>query len=117
VRVLVIEDDPEFRTFLQVHLNLHDQVNEVVTADNSVDALRLAREIRPDAVVMDFHLADTTGDEIARRLRDENSNVRIIGFSGSTERVDWADQVIRKGGRSNLDELSAAISEVLSGAE
>jgi len=114
VRVLVIEDDLEFRTFLQVHLDLHDEIDEVIAADNGDDAVRLAHEVRPDAVVVDFHLGDMTGEEIARRIRGGNHDVRIIGFSGSTERLDWADQVIRKGGRSNLEELSAAISAAIS---
>lgn len=109
MQVLVVEDDPEFRSFLQVYLDGLEAVDGVRLASNGEEALRLASEATFDVAVIDFHLGDTTGETIARSLKERCNGIRVVGFSGSTERIDWADLVLTKGGRMNLELLSQAV--------
>lgn len=110
MRVLVIEDDPEFLTFLRVYIDGLESIDQVRYASSGADGIQLAQESRFDVVVMDYQLQDMTGEQVARSIRDLPDCPRVIGFSGSTERLDWADTVLTKGGRESLDLLKQALS-------
>ncbi len=66
--VLVIEDDPDLRdvvtTILELGLNAC-----TATAEDGEQGLALARELRPDGVLLDINLPKLSGLEVARRLK------------------------------------------------
>jgi two-component system OmpR family response regulator len=84
-RVLVVDDDAKVVEVLKLYLN-HDGC-EVLTADNGVDGLRLAREKRPDLVVLDLLLPKLDGWQVCRVLRGE-SDVPIIMLTARTTEQD-----------------------------
>ena len=65
LRVLVVDDDIVVPMLLAMGL---DSV-EVIEASRSSEALRIAREIRPDAVIVDRNLPDGDGLDLIRALR------------------------------------------------
>src|SRR5215471_14736256 len=69
VRVLVVDDEPSLAELLASVLRYEGW--DVLTAGNGADAVRTAREFRPDAVVLDIMLPDFNGIEVMRRLRAE----------------------------------------------
>ena len=69
VRVLVVDDEPSLAELLASVLRYEGWT--VQTAGNGADAVRTAREFRPDAVVLDIMLPDFSGLEVMRRLRAE----------------------------------------------
>ena len=74
-RVLVVDDD--VKTVELVKLYLDRDGYQVLTAYDGIEALRLARENRPDLIVLDLMLPDIDGLEVCRTLRHE-SDVPII---------------------------------------
>jgi len=74
-KVLVVDDD--VKTVDLVKLYLMRDGYHVLTAYDGIEALRLARESRPDLVVLDLMLPDIDGIEVCRILRHE-SDVPII---------------------------------------
>lgn len=66
-RVLVVDDEPAIRRFLQVALSTHGY--SVLEADGGKQALDMVRTGRPDLVILDLGLPDLDGVEITRRLR------------------------------------------------
>ncbi len=69
VRVLVVDDEPSLAELLQMALRYEGW--EIRTAANGADALRLAREFRPDAVVLDIMLPDMDGLAVMHKMRAE----------------------------------------------
>src|SRR6516162_7343460 len=69
VRVLVVDDEPSLAELLASVLRYEGW--NVVTAGSGAEAVRTAREFRPDAVVLDIMLPDFNGLEVMRRLRTE----------------------------------------------
>jgi two-component system OmpR family response regulator len=69
VRVLVVDDEPSLSELLQMALRYEGW--EIRTAANGADALRLAREFRPDAVVLDIMLPDMDGLTVMHKMRAE----------------------------------------------
>ena len=76
VRVLVVDDEPSLAELLASVLRYEGWT--VKTAGNGADAVRTAREFRPDAVVLDIMLPDFNGLEVMRRLRTEIPQVCVL---------------------------------------
>ena len=65
IRVLVVDDEPSLAELLASVLRYEGW--NVRTAGTGADAVRTAREFRPDAVVLDIMLPDFSGIEVMRR--------------------------------------------------
>ena len=77
--ILVVDDEPQIRKLLITGLGGYGY--EVLAASNATEALALAAQRRPDAVVLDVNLGQgPDGLEVCRRLR-EWSAVPIIMLS------------------------------------
>jgi CheY-like chemotaxis protein len=66
-RVLVVDDNPEIRSTLQVFLRLEG--HQVDTADCGQAAIELIRETDPDVVLLDIGLPDLDGYAVAEQVR------------------------------------------------
>jgi two-component system response regulator MprA len=86
-RILVVEDDRRIRDMLKRGLIFEDY--DVEVAENGEEALRIARDKMPDAVILDLMLPGIDGLEVCRRLR-QVSNVPIVML---TARDAVADRV------------------------
>jgi two-component system, OmpR family, response regulator len=75
-RVLVVDDEPSLAELLSSVLRYEGWT--VRTAGTGADAVRTAREFRPDAVVLDIMLPDLSGIEVMRRLRTEVPHVCVL---------------------------------------
>ena len=83
--ILVVEDD---RTLLEtLEYNLAGEGYEVLTADDGLKALDVARDAQPDLIVLDLMLPKLDGFEVCRILRQE-MNVPIIMLTARTGEVD-----------------------------
>ncbi|GAA3458443.1 response regulator transcription factor [Saccharothrix longispora] len=67
VRVLVVDDESTLAELMSMALRMEKW--EVRTALDGTSAVRVAREFRPDVVVLDVMLPDFDGLEVLRRLR------------------------------------------------
>lgn len=68
VRVLVVDDHPMFRDALTTSLSKEDDIRVVGEAGTASEALRAAKRLRPDLVLLDMELPDAPGTDVARRL-------------------------------------------------
>jgi two-component system phosphate regulon response regulator PhoB len=87
-RVLVVDDEPDITGLVAYHLARAGY--RVSTASNGTEALRAAREERPDAVVLDLMLPGTSGYDVLQELRrmDETREVGVILLTSRREEVD-----------------------------
>jgi two-component system, OmpR family, response regulator len=76
VRVLVVDDEPSLAELLSSVLRYEGWA--VRTAGTGADAVRAAREFRPQAVVLDIMLPDLNGIEVMRRLRAEIPQICVL---------------------------------------
>ncbi|MBI2869255.1 MAG: response regulator transcription factor [Chloroflexi bacterium] len=84
-KVLVVDDD--VKTVELVRLYLNRDGYRVITAYDGLEALRLAREGRPDLIVLDLMLPGMSGLDVCRTLRSE-SDVPIIMLTARTTDQD-----------------------------
>jgi two-component system phosphate regulon response regulator PhoB len=87
-RVLVVDDEPDITALVAYHLARAGY--RVSTASNGTEALRAAREERPDAVVLDLMLPGASGYDVLQELRrmDETREVGVILLTSRREEID-----------------------------
>jgi len=68
-KVLIIDDDPDMVAALECFLAVDDFA--VLSATNADDGVRLARQERPDVVLLDLLLTPRSGIEVYQELRAE----------------------------------------------
>jgi two-component system, OmpR family, alkaline phosphatase synthesis response regulator PhoP len=83
--VLVVEDEHQIAEIAKDYLQHAGFA--VITTGDGLDALALARDRRPDLVVLDLGLPRLDGLEVARRLRRENT-IPIIMLTARAEESD-----------------------------
>jgi len=77
-RVLVVDDHQMFVQLLSSALSAQPDLQCVGVAYDTSAALRKARELRPDLIVMDVRLGDGDGIAAARELVDEHPETRVV---------------------------------------
>jgi len=86
VRVLVVDDEAAILTFAA--RVLQDAGYATAVASDGSEALRMADEPQPfDLFVVDVNMPGMRGDELARRLRQRDRNVKVLFFTGFSERL------------------------------
>jgi len=117
-RILLAEDDESFLDAIALLLERDDRFVVAGRARDGREAVKLAEEVEPDAVVLDIEMPVLDGVEAARQLRAAAPELPIVAVSGHDyeERVleirqAGADDYVRK---SRLeDELPRVLAALL----
>src|SRR5579884_1024944 len=84
-KVLVVDDEPILRETLQY--NLARDGYQVLLAATGEDGIRLAREEKPDLVVLDLMLPGISGLDVCRELR-RRTNAPVLVLTAKDSEVD-----------------------------
>jgi two-component system cell cycle response regulator DivK len=87
-RILIVEDHPLNLKLLRDLLEAHGY--RTLETGDGLEALNLARQFRPDLILMDLQLPDVSGLELTRWLRREpgTQNIPIIAVTAFAMRED-----------------------------
>ena len=87
-RILVVDDEPDITALVAYHLAKAGY--RVSTAANGPDALKAAREERPDIVILDVMLPGISGYDVLDELRrrEETKEVGVILLTARREEPD-----------------------------
>ena len=83
--VLIVEDDPSVSQLMRLYL-VQDG-HKVLTADDGIRAVEMARRMQPSLILLDLMLPGMSGQEVCSTLRKE-SNVPIIMVTARVEEDD-----------------------------
>jgi DNA-binding NarL/FixJ family response regulator len=88
VTVLIADDHRLFAEALTAILSADDRIEVVGRAANGVDAVRLAREYRPDVVLMDLSMPVLDGFEATREIAGKLNGTVVLVLTGSAATAD-----------------------------
>jgi DNA-binding NarL/FixJ family response regulator len=88
IRVLIADDHRLFAEALEVILAGDDRIRVVGYAGDGGEAVRLAKELEPDVVLMDISMPVMDGIEAAHAIRAEDGDACILMLTGSNSRTD-----------------------------
>jgi two-component system response regulator DegU len=104
LRVLLVDDMPQVLNELHQLLELTGLIEIIAEARNGAEAVRLAAELAPDAIVMDLEMPGMDGYEATRQIRQCQPSPRVVILSvhaGPVEqeraRAAGADSFVEKG--------------------
>ncbi len=87
IRVMVVEDSPEFQELLVLTLSLEPYIKIVHIASSGEDALKAMDKASPELVLLDFRLPGIDGLETAKRMKEKNPDVKIALVTAYAEEV------------------------------
>jgi DNA-binding NarL/FixJ family response regulator len=91
MRVLLVDDDPNFRALLRALLPAQAEV--VGEAEDGHDAIALAGDLRPDVVLIDFQMPRVDGAAAALQIGSTLPGVRVVLVSGTDGAVAKAAEL------------------------
>ena len=79
IRIMLADDSPEIRDYFASRLNSEEDILLTGEAGSGSEAVRLARELQPDIILMDIQMETrTAGITASRQILQELPETRII---------------------------------------
>jgi len=85
IRILLADDHALFREGIAGVLNCQPDMEVVGEASDGLEAQVLARDLRPDVILMDVTMPGTDGIEATRLIKQEQPETRIVMLSAHDE--------------------------------
>jgi len=94
--ILIVDDHPFFREGLKSLILKNEGYEIVGEAGNGEEGLKKAKELRPDIVIMDLSLPDTSGIEVTRNIREHLAEIQVLILSMHLK-VEYVTEAFRAG--------------------
>jgi len=109
LRVVLADDEPRARQFLEKLLSEHEHVEVVGVAKGGGEALAMVAKAKPDAVFLDIHMPDLSGLEVARHLKGDDAPIVVFVTAYDQHAIEAfelaaLDYVLKPIRRDRLDE-------------
>jgi DNA-binding NarL/FixJ family response regulator len=120
LQVLIVDDHRMFREGVRSRLEQEPDIQVVGEASSGQEAFALVEQTNPTIVTLDIRLPDTSGIEVARLLRQQHPELKILILS-AYDFDQYVEAVVRLGidgyllKDSPLEELVQALREIASG--
>ncbi|NYT24701.1 response regulator transcription factor [Alcaligenaceae bacterium] len=120
IRILLIDDHTLFRSGVRLLLKRQSDFEVVAEAADGIEGLKRARELRPDAILLDLNMPGLSGLEVLQILSQDLPDCAVIVLTVSEEGDELA-QALRSGARGYLvknidaDALVAGIRRAVEG--
>ncbi len=88
VRLLIVDDHDLFRTGLATLLGAKQRIAVVGQASGGHSGVRLARELKPDVVLMDLRMPDIGGVAATRAIVERDPQTRVVALTVASEDRD-----------------------------
>jgi DNA-binding NarL/FixJ family response regulator len=115
LRLLLVDDDHNFRSALSALIAAMPEVQLVGEAADAESAIQLTQELVPDVVLIDWQLPGMDGIEATRHIREAHPDLAVLILSGSADgrmrqaaKAAGVAAVIDKG--TGLESLGSEIS-------
>ena len=120
ITILIADDHTLVRETWSFILNTDERFNVIAESGSGEEAVELAKQLRPNIVIMDINLPGMNGIEATQLIRKYSPASKILGVSLHTQPT-YARKMIQKGAmgyvtkNSSREEMFKAIIEVQNG--
>ena len=86
IKIILADDKTNVRQGLRKLLDRSPRVKVVGEAGDGIEALYLAKNLKPDVLLLDVEMPGMKGVEVAKRLLESAPSVQVLAISGYTEK-------------------------------
>lgn len=90
-KILIVDDEKRITEVLEAYLVREGY--EIHTADNGIDALKKAKSLNPDLMILDLMLPDISGEEVCRLVR-KDSDLPILMLTAKSSEDDRINGIV-----------------------
>ncbi|TXT24617.1 MAG: Nitrate/nitrite response regulator protein [Gallionellaceae bacterium] len=101
IRILIVDDHTLFRSGIKLVLQRHEGFEVVGEAGDGLEGVKRAKQLNPDVVLLDLHMAGTGGLEALRLLVEDVPEAQVIMLTVSENAEDLLE-TLRAGARGYL---------------
>ncbi|WP_028307569.1 response regulator [Desulfitibacter alkalitolerans] len=98
IKVLLVDDHPLITEGLEKILSFDDAIQVVGKANDGDQAIEIAKDVKPDVVVMDINMPGIDGIEACMRIRDMLPGTEVIALT-VCEEEDRILQILKAGAK------------------
>ncbi|MCB1886063.1 MAG: response regulator transcription factor [Rhodocyclaceae bacterium] len=119
-RIMIIDDHRILREGLRRLIGDDPAYEVIAEADNGRDAIRLARQLEPDMILMDVAMSGMNGIDATRQIVAQQPDIRVLGLSMHSD-SRFVRQMLEAGARGYLlkenafDEILTALRALADG--
>jgi len=119
ISLLIVDDHKLVRESWALSLKASAEIEKVIECGDGQEAVDLARQVRPDIVLLDINMEPMNGFDVLKLLRKFSPSSKIIAVSMHSQ-VEYAKKMFRLGAKgyitktSTMEEMLAAIRAVMS---
>ena len=84
LRALIVDDEPDIRMLLSIHLEIEGQFDQIDEAENGAVAIESARENHPDLVILDLMMPEVGGAEALPCIRHVSPGTKVAIYSAAS---------------------------------
>jgi len=106
IRVVLADDHPVVRTGIRNLLGRSPDIQVVGEASTGEDALRLVDELTPDVLLLDMEMPGLKGVEVAQKLHEAGTPVRILALSAYDDK-QYIQELLENGAAGYLTKEEA----------
>ena len=120
IRILIADDHTLMRVGLRTMLRYQPDMTVVGEATNGAEAVALAKERKPDVIIMDLMMPELSGADATRQILESDPNSKIVILTSFEASVDMA-RALKYGAcgaqvkEGPAEDLVAAIHAVIDG--
>ncbi len=119
-KIIIVDDHPIVRRGLSELVNGHDDLVVCGQAEDARQAMQAIKTLKPDVVIVDISLKETSGMELIKDIKVQYPNLSVLALSMHDEAL-YAERVLRAGADGYImkaeatENIVTAIRKVISG--
>src|SRR5882724_3694939 len=103
--VMIIDDHILIREFLSLSIGHYENFEVIAESGDGQQAIELARDKRPDLIMLDINMSPMNGFEVLKMIRKMSPTTKIIGLSMHSQPA-YAKKMLRLGAKGYMTKNS-----------